>query len=92
MRTNAGVRGLAGSIAVIALVCLGNAAIAQQKLILKASDVHPAGYPTVVAVENLGKKLETGGKNLLRAVNAKREKSIITVVRAVNGSSETDSE
>src|ERR1700730_17420426 len=34
------------------------AASAQQKLVLKASDVHPAGYPTVVAVENLGKKLE----------------------------------
>jgi tripartite ATP-independent transporter DctP family solute receptor len=32
-------------------------AFAQQKLVLKASDVHPAGYPTVVAVENLGKKL-----------------------------------
>src|SRR6478672_3480760 len=31
---------------------------AQQKLVLKASDVHPAGYPTVVAVEDLGKKLE----------------------------------
>jgi tripartite ATP-independent transporter DctP family solute receptor len=31
---------------------------AQQKLALKASDVHPAGYPTVVAVEDLGKKLE----------------------------------
>ena len=34
-------------------------ALAQQKLALKASDVHPAGYPTVVAVESLGKKLET---------------------------------
>ena len=32
-------------------------ALAQQKLVLKASDVHPAGYPTVVAVESLGKKL-----------------------------------
>jgi tripartite ATP-independent transporter DctP family solute receptor len=30
---------------------------AQAKMVLKASDVHPAGYPTVVAVENLGKKL-----------------------------------
>ena len=30
---------------------------AQQNLVLKASDVHAAGYPTVVAVENLGKKL-----------------------------------
>ena len=33
-------------------------ALAQQKLALKASDVHPAGYPTVVAVENLGRKLQ----------------------------------
>jgi tripartite ATP-independent transporter DctP family solute receptor len=33
-------------------------ATAQQKLVMKASDVHPAGYPTVVAVENMGKKLE----------------------------------
>jgi tripartite ATP-independent transporter DctP family solute receptor len=37
---------------------LGTPAMAQQKIALKASDVHPAGYPTVVAVENLGKKLE----------------------------------
>jgi len=32
-------------------------AFAQQKLVLKASDVHPAGYPTVVAVEHFGDKL-----------------------------------
>jgi tripartite ATP-independent transporter DctP family solute receptor len=31
---------------------------AQQRLVLKASDVHPLGYPTVVAVERMGKKLE----------------------------------
>jgi tripartite ATP-independent transporter DctP family solute receptor len=31
---------------------------AQAATILKTSDVHPAGYPTVVAVENLGKKLQ----------------------------------
>lgn len=31
---------------------------AQQKIVLKASDVHPAGYPTVVAVEDIGKKLD----------------------------------
>ena len=31
---------------------------AQAKKILKASDVHPEGYPTVTAVESLGKKLE----------------------------------
>ncbi|MGB0084504.1 MAG: TRAP transporter substrate-binding protein [Rhodomicrobiaceae bacterium] len=33
-------------------------AFAQAKLTLKASDVHPTGYPTVVAVEDMGKKLE----------------------------------
>jgi tripartite ATP-independent transporter DctP family solute receptor len=37
---------------------LAERALAQQKLVFKASDVHPAGYPTVVAVESLGKKLE----------------------------------
>jgi tripartite ATP-independent transporter DctP family solute receptor len=30
---------------------------AQSKSVLKASDVQPAGYPTVVATENLGRKL-----------------------------------
>jgi len=33
-------------------------ASAQTKTLFKASDVHPPGYPTVVAVENLGKTLE----------------------------------
>src|SRR5437660_7568045 len=50
------VLGLAAACAGLAIV--PRAASAQQKLVLKASDVHPAGYPTVVAVENLGKKLE----------------------------------
>src|SRR5713226_1341633 len=36
---------------------LGGTALAQSKMVLKASDVHADGYPTVVAVENLGKKL-----------------------------------
>ncbi len=37
---------------------------ADQKMVFKASDVHPEGYPTVQAVENMGKKLEaaTGGR------------------------------
>jgi tripartite ATP-independent transporter DctP family solute receptor len=40
------------------------AALAQQKIVLKASDVHPAGYPTVEAIAGMGKKLEqaTGGR------------------------------
>jgi len=39
-------------------------AAAQTKLVLKATDVHPLGYPTVEAVVRMGKKLEaaTGGR------------------------------
>src|SRR6516165_6563577 len=39
-------------------------ALAQQKLVLKATDVHPLGYPTVEAVLAMGKKLEaaSGGR------------------------------
>ena len=37
----------------------GLPAFAQQKLVLKATDVHPLGYPTVEAVVRMGKKLET---------------------------------
>jgi tripartite ATP-independent transporter DctP family solute receptor len=33
-------------------------AVAQQKLVLKATDVHPLGYPTVEAVVRMGRKLE----------------------------------
>ncbi|MCC6947226.1 MAG: TRAP transporter substrate-binding protein [Bradyrhizobiaceae bacterium] len=48
--------------AVAALAVTGSyrsGALAQQKLVLKASDVHPLGYPTVEAVVRMGKKLET---------------------------------
>src|SRR5437660_11389912 len=37
---------------------LDTPAFGQQKMALKASDVHPAGYPTVEAIESIGKKLE----------------------------------
>src|ERR1700745_1435099 len=50
--------GRALSIAIAGLSLIASSAFAQQKVVLKASDVHPAGYPTVVAVENMGKKLE----------------------------------
>ena len=39
--------------------------MAQGKLVLKASDVHPEGYPTVAAVENMGKKLSDATKGRL---------------------------
>jgi len=59
---------LRGSIAALGTLALGaiapRSALAEAKASFKASDVHPPGYPTVVAVENLGKKLEkaTGGR------------------------------
>jgi tripartite ATP-independent transporter DctP family solute receptor len=53
--------GIAASL--ITLIARG-ARAAEQKTVLKASDVHPEGYPRVQAVENMGKKLEaaTGGR------------------------------
>ncbi|HTZ38478.1 MAG TPA: TRAP transporter substrate-binding protein DctP, partial [Stellaceae bacterium] len=48
---------LAGASA-LALGAMARGARADDKIILKASDVHPEGYPTVEATENLGKKLE----------------------------------
>ena len=39
---------------------------AAAQTVLKAADVHPAGYPTVVAVENMGKKLETATNGRLK--------------------------
>jgi tripartite ATP-independent transporter DctP family solute receptor len=58
---------LGGGLAAMGLVSAGLArpAAAQAKMVLKASDVHPAGYPTVVAVENMGKKLEAATQGRL---------------------------
>jgi tripartite ATP-independent transporter DctP family solute receptor len=44
-------------LAAAALAFAATTAGAQDKLVLKASDVHPTGYPTVAAVENMGKKM-----------------------------------
>ena len=54
--------------AALAAACVGTAFVgtvgAQDKMVMKAADVHPPGYPNVVAIENMGKKLEkeTGGR------------------------------
>jgi tripartite ATP-independent transporter DctP family solute receptor len=47
-----------------AFLVVGTAAVpgltqAQQKMVWKAADVRPVDYPTVVAIERMGKKLET---------------------------------
>src|SRR2546421_11073591 len=47
--------GAAGAAAVLSLAA---AAHAQQKMVIKASDVHPLGYPTVEAIVRMGGKLE----------------------------------
>ena len=51
-------RGIVAALFSVAVAVPFGSALAQQKLVLKASDVHPSGYPTVVAVEDMGKKLE----------------------------------
>jgi tripartite ATP-independent transporter DctP family solute receptor len=38
---------------------------AQQKIVFKATDVHPLGYPTVEAIVRMGKKLETATQGRL---------------------------
>ncbi|MDP3083511.1 MAG: TRAP transporter substrate-binding protein [Rubrivivax sp.] len=45
------------------LAATGSAALAQT---MKAADVHPAGYPTVVAVENMGKKLDAATQGRIK--------------------------
>ena len=52
--------------AVAAVAFLPHAALAQSPMVLKAADVHPAGYPNVVAVENTGKKLDAATKGRLK--------------------------
>jgi tripartite ATP-independent transporter DctP family solute receptor len=54
----------AGTLAA-AITFASGAAVAQEKIVLKASDVHPAGYPTVAAVESMGKKLSDATKGRL---------------------------
>jgi TRAP-type C4-dicarboxylate transport system substrate-binding protein len=51
------VKWIAASLA-IGASAFGFQAQAQSKMVLKASDVHPLGYPTVEAIVRMGKKLE----------------------------------
>ncbi len=58
---------IATSLAAAAAITLPFGARAQS-MTLKAADVHPAGYPNVVAIEHMGQKLEaaTGGRIKLK--------------------------
>lgn len=43
----------------VAATVLASAGLASAQTVFKAADVHPNGYPTVVAVESMGKKIES---------------------------------
>jgi len=58
MKSRRAVLALAGALAGFALLGAPGPAAAQQKMVLKASDVHALGYPTVEAIVRMGKKLE----------------------------------
>ena len=53
-------RFIGSTAAVAATAALGpvRSAFAQEKVVWKASDVHPLGYPTVEAIQRMGKKIE----------------------------------
>jgi tripartite ATP-independent transporter DctP family solute receptor len=51
-------RRFVGAAAAAAALCVPLAGSAQQKMVLKATDVHPLGYPTVEAIVRMGAKLE----------------------------------
>src|SRR5258706_9186552 len=50
--------GALGAAAALACAAFTGGALAQQKQIWKATDVHPLGYPTVEAIVRMGTKLE----------------------------------
>ncbi|HEX2546347.1 MAG TPA: TRAP transporter substrate-binding protein [Ramlibacter sp.] len=52
--------------ALAALLAYAAVPASAQTMTLKAADVHPAGYPNVVAVENLGKKLDAATKGRIK--------------------------
>jgi tripartite ATP-independent transporter DctP family solute receptor len=52
---------------VVGAMALSAAMLASaQNMVLKAHDTHPAGYPTVVAVESMGKKLEAASNGRIK--------------------------
>lgn len=50
------------SVSAIVAIAFSAPLTVSAQTVLKAADVHPAGYPNVVAIESLGKKLEAATK------------------------------
>jgi tripartite ATP-independent transporter DctP family solute receptor len=54
-------------VTVMGAMALSAAMVASaQNIVLKAHDTHPAGYPTVAAVESMGKKLEAASNGRIK--------------------------
>ena len=58
-------RSIRPSLAVAAAVFATGTA-AQAQTVLKSHDTHPAGYPTVAAVESMGKKLDAATQGRIK--------------------------
>src|ERR1041384_5560500 len=58
-------RDFTAALAAAALVALAPGAAAQQKMVIKAADVHPLGYPTVEAIVRMGQQLEKATRGRL---------------------------
>src|SRR5687768_1347362 len=76
-----------GAALAAAVLAAPGAAFAQQKMVLKATDVHPLGYPTVEAIVRMGAKLEkaTGGRmsiQMFPSMQLGGEKEMIEKARA----------
>ena len=57
----------AGALAAAVTFALAGAVLqAQAQTVMKAADVHPPGYPTVVAVENMGKKIDAATQGRIK--------------------------
>ena len=50
----------------ISAAALLPAAVLAQNIVLKSHDTHPAGYPTVVAIESMGKKLDAATQGRIK--------------------------
>lgn len=78
---------LCGAAIFAACLCAAAPSLAQEKLVLKAADVQPPGYPTVEAVARMATKLQaaTGGRvniQLYPSMQLGGEKELIEQTRA----------
>lgn len=54
------------AMAAVSACCVLPLAALAQNIVLKSHDTHPAGYPTVVAIESMGKKLDAATQGRIK--------------------------